>query len=101
LITIIIFTHKDTEYLALKDSIKGVLSKIIFIPFNYFIIRKIFFPRIYTFHHKIRFLTSTKPTINYGGIYMDTDVEIIKNIDVFLDNNAFSSFENNNYIPTN
>jgi len=32
---------------------------------------------------------------NYGGIYMDTDVEIIKNIDVFLDNNAFSSFENN------
>mgnify|MGYP007072993094 FL=1 len=28
LITIIIFTHKDTEYLALKDSIKGVLSKI-------------------------------------------------------------------------
>ena len=37
---------------------------------------------------------------NYGGIYMDTDVEIIKNIDVFLDNNAFSSFENNNYIPT-
>lgn len=37
---------------------------------------------------------------NYGGIYMDTDVEIIKNIDIFLTNNAFSSFENNNYIPT-
>lgn len=36
----------------------------------------------------------------YGGIYMDTDVELIKNIDCFLDNEAFSGFENNNLIPT-
>jgi len=38
--------------------------------------------------------------LNYGGIYMDTDVEVIKNLDEFLLHNAFSSFENNNYIPT-
>lgn len=36
----------------------------------------------------------------YGGIYMDTDVEVIRNLDCFLDNKAFSGFENNNYIPT-
>ncbi len=37
---------------------------------------------------------------NYGGVYMDTDVEVIKNIDKFLEHKAFSGFENNNYIPT-
>lgn len=37
---------------------------------------------------------------NYGGVYMDTDVEIIKNIDDFLKHKAFSGFENNKYIPT-
>ena len=31
---------------------------------------------------------------------MDTDVEIIKPIDIFLKHRAFSSFENNNMIPT-
>ena len=31
---------------------------------------------------------------NYGGIYLDTDVEIISNIDHLLDNIAFMSFEN-------
>lgn len=36
----------------------------------------------------------------YGGIYMDTDVEVIKPLDGFLKHRAFSSFENNNYIPT-
>ncbi|EOU1560126.1 glycosyl transferase [Clostridium perfringens] len=35
-----------------------------------------------------------------GGIYMDTDVEVIKNLDIFLNNKAFSGFEDNNYIPT-
>lgn len=35
-----------------------------------------------------------------GGIYMDTDVEVIKNLDKFLEKQAFSSFENNNMIPT-
>lgn len=29
----------------------------------------------------------------YGGIYLDTDVEIKKNFDVFLENDAFSGFE--------
>ena len=36
----------------------------------------------------------------YGGIYMDTDVEVIKNIDEFLGNNAFSGFESENTVPT-
>lgn len=30
---------------------------------------------------------------NHGGIYMDTDVEIIKNIDEFLNDKAFIGFE--------
>ena len=37
---------------------------------------------------------------NYGGVYMDTDVEVIGNIDKFLYNNAFSGFENDRYVPT-
>ena len=37
---------------------------------------------------------------NNGGIYMDADVEILKPIDRFLNEKAFSSFENNNKIPT-
>lgn len=36
----------------------------------------------------------------YGGIYMDTDVEVIKPIDTFLNCHAFSGFENNDLIPT-
>lgn len=35
-----------------------------------------------------------------GGVYMDTDVEVIKSIDEFLDNKAFSGYESNNSIPT-
>lgn len=35
-----------------------------------------------------------------GGIYMDTDVEVIKNLDHFLDLPAFSGFEDNVHIPT-
>lgn len=37
---------------------------------------------------------------HYGGIYMDADVEVIKNLDQFLEHPAFSGFENANYIPT-
>lgn len=37
---------------------------------------------------------------NYGGIYMDTDVEVLKSLDEFLIHHAFSGFENNNSIPT-
>jgi hypothetical protein len=36
----------------------------------------------------------------YGGIYLDSDVEIIKNIDEFLIHSAFSSFEHPDFIPT-
>ena len=36
----------------------------------------------------------------YGGIYMDTDVEVIKNLDCFLQHNAFSGFETSEYVQT-
>lgn len=35
-----------------------------------------------------------------GGIYMDTDVEVLKPLDDFLDNHAFSGYENKDTIPT-
>jgi mannosyltransferase OCH1-like enzyme len=37
---------------------------------------------------------------NYGGIYMDTDVEVLKPLDKFLEYDAFSGFENETFIPT-
>ena len=38
--------------------------------------------------------------VTQGGIYMDTDVEVLKNLDIFLNNKAFSGFEKENAIPT-
>lgn len=35
-----------------------------------------------------------------GGIYMDTDVEVLKPLDVFLRNRAFSGFESHDSVPT-
>lgn len=37
---------------------------------------------------------------NFGGIYMDTDVEVIKPLDEFLFEDAFSGFESEQYVPT-
>lgn len=37
---------------------------------------------------------------NYGGIYMDTDVEILKPLDGFVQNKAFFGFESKDYIQT-
>jgi len=37
---------------------------------------------------------------NFGGIYMDTDVELIKNLDGFLKHKAFFGFENDERIST-
>lgn len=37
---------------------------------------------------------------NYGGVYMDTDVEVLKNLDEFLILPAFSGFEDETKIPT-
>lgn len=37
---------------------------------------------------------------NYGGIYMDTDVEVLKPLDEFLNHKAFTGFENRINIPT-
>jgi len=36
----------------------------------------------------------------YGGVYMDTDVEIIKSLDPLLFHEAFSGFENDDFVPT-
>lgn len=36
----------------------------------------------------------------YGGLYMDTDVEVIKSLDKFLAHEAFSGFEDDIHIPT-
>lgn len=36
----------------------------------------------------------------YGGVYMDTDVEVIKPLDPFLRHVAFSGYENEHDIPT-
>ena len=38
--------------------------------------------------------------VKYGGVYMDTDVEVIKPLDAFLNHKAFSGFENDTQIPT-
>jgi hypothetical protein len=35
-----------------------------------------------------------------GGVYMDTDVEILKPLDRFLHHPAFSGFENESFVPT-
>lgn len=37
---------------------------------------------------------------NYGGIYMDTDVEVVRNLDEFLRHDGFSGFESDASIPT-
>lgn len=34
----------------------------------------------------------------YGGVYLDTDVELLKNIDILLKNEAFCGFENKKYV---
>lgn len=38
--------------------------------------------------------------VNYGGIYMDTDVEVLKSLDDILSYEAVSGFENEKSIPT-
>ena len=37
---------------------------------------------------------------NYGGVYLDTDMEMLKPIDRLLDHSGFSGFESTKYIPT-
>jgi hypothetical protein len=38
--------------------------------------------------------------VNKGGVYMDTDVEVVKPLDEFLRHEAFSGFETDSAIPT-
>lgn len=38
--------------------------------------------------------------VNYGGVYMDTDVEVLKPLDDILNYEAVSGFENEKCIPT-
>ena len=54
-------------------------------------------------HRKFAFVTDLVrmyALYNYGGVYMDTDVEIIKSLDPFLHHKAFSGFECKDRIPT-
>ena len=37
---------------------------------------------------------------NYGGIYLDTDVEVIQDFDKYLENESFWGFEIGNYVAT-
>ncbi|MCQ6558984.1 glycosyltransferase family 32 protein [Paenibacillus mendelii] len=37
---------------------------------------------------------------HHGGIYMDTDVEVLKPLDAFLHHEAFSGFEDDKHVPT-
>ncbi len=37
---------------------------------------------------------------NEGGVYLDTDCELLDNLDDFLNNHAFCGFESNTYIAT-
>lgn len=41
-----------------------------------------------------------KVVYEYGGVYLDTDVEIIKPLDNLLDNKAYFGFEINEYVNT-
>jgi len=41
-----------------------------------------------------------KILVEYGGIYMDTDVEVRKPLDVFLKDKAFLGFEEEEYVAT-
>ena len=36
----------------------------------------------------------------YGGIYLDTDVELLRPLDDLLENKAYFGFENNSYVAT-
>lgn len=38
--------------------------------------------------------------VEYGGIYMDTDVEVVKPLDAFLQEKAFLGFEEDEYVAT-
>ncbi len=37
---------------------------------------------------------------NHGGIYLDTDVQLIKSLDIFLQNEIYLGFEDENYVAT-
>ena len=41
-----------------------------------------------------------KVLVEHGGIYMDTDVEVVKPLDKFMSEQAFSGFETDTMIPT-
>ena len=54
-------------------------------------------------HKKWAFITDyvrLYALVNFGGVYMDTDVEVCKPLDEFLQHQAFSGFEDGINIPT-
>lgn len=52
---------------------------------------------------KYAFLTDylrLKAVYDHGGVYLDTDVELVRPLDDLLDNEAFFGFENNEHVAT-
>lgn len=41
-----------------------------------------------------------KVLFDHGGIYMDTDVQVLRRFDAFLQHRAFTGFETDEFIPT-
>lgn len=59
--------------------------------------KKVYFEKKYAF---LSDYARLKVVYEYGGIYLDLDVEIIKNFDDLLENKAFFGFENNDYVAS-
>ena len=62
-------------------------------------LREIHITFLLTIDQKCNILISLKKRKN-GGIYLDTDVEVVKNLDPLLDNEAYMGFEDDKYINT-
>lgn len=67
---------------------------------NYNVYKNRFTKEVYDYGHYSALSSYARFNIiyQYGGIYLDTDVEIIRNIDKLLHHEAFMGFEVSNYI---
>lgn len=101
------FGGKDKPDLANKciSSWKKVLSEYEFIEWNEsnFDFEKFPYAKEALVHRKYAYVTDVVrlyALYEIGGIYMDTDVEVLKPLDSFLRHAAFSGFESNKSLPT-
>ncbi|MBF0695045.1 MAG: glycosyl transferase [Flavobacterium sp.] len=70
---------------------------------NNFPIEDFLFTRQSLEHRKYAFISDVARLYaldKMGGVYMDTDVEVLKPLDPFLHHAAFSGFENDDFVPT-